>query len=504
MALFENFPYTNLHQLNLDWLIDELNRIREMGVISVNGETGEVILYQDPDVIYPPIDSNEWKIMRLTDGLVSGIHFNRNGIAYIVSGATLDRIYTANHPPDYPVTSVNGLTGAVTLYTEQYIHLPDLTNDQIVNWNIYRKLNGMNTGIQFDNNGNAYIMRGTNRDLVYTSNNSPDLSRQNILLPDVPSGTSWSVSRFVGSNNLEIGLELDQYGNATIIKGNEEIQIYSTYNVPSDFDQPTASILELVEPVESGTQWGIVRSVNNELVGILFVYNNVTQLYDGYIKQGNSLIKLLTINDIPSSSGVVSVNGMTGVVSLDGSTINIDGNTAQSIKNYIDNSLSDVAEQSMIAYVENGNTSTDNIPAYHYLIWNNGMYRSLVPISAGDTLVSGTNVEPIDHGLGNAIRDHLPVTMVQGLTANTSHTYSVPSGSTHFVIFTSARPTCDAIILLNCQSSGLLSIIEIYKGANISFDGSVRNALTVTCNTAYSTGVYLSDMTLIGDYIRNP
>ena len=29
MALFENFPYTNLHELNLDWLIKELNKLKD-------------------------------------------------------------------------------------------------------------------------------------------------------------------------------------------------------------------------------------------------------------------------------------------------------------------------------------------------------------------------------------------------------------------------------------------------------------------------------------------
>ena len=37
MALFENFPYTNLHELNLDWLIDMLNMITQNQVLSVNG-----------------------------------------------------------------------------------------------------------------------------------------------------------------------------------------------------------------------------------------------------------------------------------------------------------------------------------------------------------------------------------------------------------------------------------------------------------------------------------
>ena len=35
MSLYENFPYTNLHELNLDWLINTLNELKESQVLSV-------------------------------------------------------------------------------------------------------------------------------------------------------------------------------------------------------------------------------------------------------------------------------------------------------------------------------------------------------------------------------------------------------------------------------------------------------------------------------------
>ena len=51
MAMFENFPYTNLHELNLDWLIQELQRVQSQAVISVNGMTGDVVLYVENEVL---------------------------------------------------------------------------------------------------------------------------------------------------------------------------------------------------------------------------------------------------------------------------------------------------------------------------------------------------------------------------------------------------------------------------------------------------------------------
>ena len=59
MALFENFPYTNLHELNLDWLIQEMKdleeKVQDGPVISVNGQTGVVTLYQEAQVRLPDV-----------------------------------------------------------------------------------------------------------------------------------------------------------------------------------------------------------------------------------------------------------------------------------------------------------------------------------------------------------------------------------------------------------------------------------------------------------------
>lgn len=51
MALFENFPYTNLHQLNLDWIVKTLKQLKDTidggFVVSFNGEQGDVVLTSD-------------------------------------------------------------------------------------------------------------------------------------------------------------------------------------------------------------------------------------------------------------------------------------------------------------------------------------------------------------------------------------------------------------------------------------------------------------------------
>ena len=64
--MFDKFPYTNLHELNLDWIIQQLIKIEQGAVLSVNGQTGEVVLYQDADVQLPDVvqPDGTWRFFR--------------------------------------------------------------------------------------------------------------------------------------------------------------------------------------------------------------------------------------------------------------------------------------------------------------------------------------------------------------------------------------------------------------------------------------------------------
>lgn len=106
-------PYTNLHELNLDWII---NNLKEAGVTSVNGETGIVVLYKEAEVQLPDIPADlNWKIVRKTNGTIEGIKFNKAAPMQRVHGNNEFMVYDAGNPPPYPVSSVNGSTGAVTV-----------------------------------------------------------------------------------------------------------------------------------------------------------------------------------------------------------------------------------------------------------------------------------------------------------------------------------------------------------------------------------------------------
>lgn len=118
-GLFEQFPHTNLHELNLDWIIDLLNQFKQeledRAVISVNGMTGEVVLYESENVILPalPEGVNQWRLVRLVNGQYVGILFY-NGNAYLQRGNETMRLLTREDiPTSAGVVSWNGMTGVV-------------------------------------------------------------------------------------------------------------------------------------------------------------------------------------------------------------------------------------------------------------------------------------------------------------------------------------------------------------------------------------------------------
>ena len=121
MALFENFPYTNLHELNLDWLIQEMENLKELvqggPVVSVNGQTGVVTLYQEAQVQLPDITDSQqtyWNIFRYLNGHIYGIRFDSNGNVYAIRDGVRTKLLTwADIPADAGVISVNGLYGVV-------------------------------------------------------------------------------------------------------------------------------------------------------------------------------------------------------------------------------------------------------------------------------------------------------------------------------------------------------------------------------------------------------
>ena len=230
------YPYTNLHEINLDWLIEEVKKCYspenppDMAVLSVNGMTGDVTLYTDPAAVLPEIEGTTWSLGRTAAGTLVGIKFNKTLPLQRMNGNSLFNIYDEGNPPPYPVTSVNGRTGSVSVQEAFF----SLTGDTI-----------------------TFIT------------DSPD--------------HSWSLDR-------------------ATVDGSISLRLDTTNDTP-------AAYLEYVSDDETITR----------------------------------TIKLLTPDDIPSSAGVVSVNGEAGVVTLTGDDIAQEEGSAVTVASAI-NTLDDDVE----------------------------------------------------------------------------------------------------------------------------------------------------------------
>lgn len=347
--MFHQFPYTNLHELNLDWIIQKVKEAYspdnppENIVLSVNGKTGDVILYEAALVELPAIPENDmWQIRRRTQGNINrGIAFAGNGRAYIIEGSENHQIYDSENPPPYPVTSVNGQTGAinitfpvtsvngdtgaVTLYKDPTVILPHIEANA---WSISRISAGTLLGIRFTN-GKIYRITGPDSFEVYDAGNPPPYPVT-------------SVNGQTGAVNLQI-----------------------------PFLSTATKILEF-QTDSPGDGWGMNRTTANGDVGIYFdSENNTLKAYITYMPDDESTgqpqtFQLLTTDDIPSSSGVVSVNGKTGVVVIRATDIPRTENNAETVEKALaridqknstqDNAISDL--QQSIAIIADGNTHT--------------------------------------------------------------------------------------------------------------------------------------------------
>lgn len=119
-GLFEQFPHTNLHELNLDWMIDLLNTFKDelenRAVLSVNGMTGEVTLYESENVVLPPLtDVSSWRLVRMMDGQYVGVLFQDGHVWLQQGNSTLKLLTTEDIPTSAGVVSINGLGGIVRL-----------------------------------------------------------------------------------------------------------------------------------------------------------------------------------------------------------------------------------------------------------------------------------------------------------------------------------------------------------------------------------------------------
>lgn len=320
--MFENFPYTNFHDLNLDWIIQKVKEAYspdnppEYVVLSVNGETGDVILYRDAVVTLPDIQESQWNIHRLANGQSSGIQFIQGDKAQRIDGTHRYDMYDAGNPPPYPVRSVNGLTGAVTvvktvngdngdvtLYPTAIVEFPDVSEDY---FQVKRTAAGTDIGIEFDKNGPAKRLNDTDEYEIYDEGNPPPYPVTSVgTLTGAVAILDTSIVTDQGTQKLKIVFPVTSVDGQT---GTVETWGYTD-------DENIKLPLEAEADI-----WSISREVPSGELGVRLTVNGLTDNPEGYLVLNDgtntTALKILTPADIPSSSGVVSVNGANGVVVL--------------------------------------------------------------------------------------------------------------------------------------------------------------------------------------------
>ena len=377
MGLFNNFPWTNLHELNLQWIVQTLKKCYspdnppEAMVISVNGESGEVILYKNAVIRFPDVQDTQWNLWRNTDGVSTGIQFEKGQPAKRIDGQNRIVIYDANNPPPYPVVSVNGETGEIELYTEAYVEFPDITGN---NWGIQRTLNTgeaneTQVGIMFDDTGKAKIIKDEDSNDLYSENNPPP------------------------------------YPVMTVDGNTGNVQTWAYNNTPN-LNLPIAS---------NSNDWSITRNTNSGELSIQLAYNTIDQKTEAYVIFDDGTnppvpVKLLTLNDIPSSAGVVSFNGLTGALTITGSELHVNNTSSNTIANVIDKIQQDLINLCIPVI---GDSATQAITAKDYVVIVNstipnitdGIYQVLNDIAVNAQIVE-TDLQSIGTiGIINALQE---------------------------------------------------------------------------------------------------
>ena len=337
--MFENFPYTNFHDLNLDWIIQKVKEAYspdnppESVVLSVNGETGDVILYRDAVITLPDVQESQWNIHRLANGQSSGIQFIQGDKAQRIDGTHRYDIYDAGNPPPYPVRSVNGMTGNVTvvksvngdngdvyLYPTAIIEFPDVSENY---FQMKRTAAGTDIGIEFDKNGPAKRLNDTDEYEIYDEGNPPPYPVTSVgTLTGAVAILDTSIVTDHGEQKLKIAFPVTSVDGQT---GTVETWGYT------DAD-------DIKLPIDAEADvWSLGRDVPSGTLGIKLTVNGLTDNPEGYLvlddgTNNPTLLKILTPADIPSSSGVVSVNGANGVVILYGTDISMSDTDSTSLK----------------------------------------------------------------------------------------------------------------------------------------------------------------------------
>lgn len=502
MGLFEHFPYTNFHQLNLDWLIEQLKNLSNAQVLSVNGETGDVILYTDPLVRLPDITADTWNIFRFVDGTPVGIQFKKGSPLQRIDNLGRYDIYDANNPPPYPVTavngqtgdvvisipvqSVNGMTGNIILYQQANVELPALESGDT--WSIWRETEtNAEVGMRFTSGQPMKRMNDGEEYPVYDEGNPPPYPVTSVAgLTGAVAFLNTQIVTEQGSQKVKILFPVESVDGLT---GTVKTWANSTSET---LKTPAAS---------EGDRWALERECPSGDVGIRFTYdaNNGVQGFlvfsDG--QNPETALRILTPADIPQSA-VVSVNGHAGIVVLYASDLQMSSGDATTIPQAINNK----APIESLAIPIVGNVASVNVAAGKFVFVKNstitgisdGLYVAVNAISAGTPFTAADldNTDTAEGGL-NALNSKMTdAIQILATTSEGDKTLSEAISHFRFLIFVGAGSNLTKIY----DTQIIPTIINTTWTVFISGDGksikaTYKNDTTITISERNSINLYV-------------
>ena len=305
--MFENFPYTNFHDLNLDWLIQKIleayspDNPPPLGlVLSVNGETGAVVLYRSQNVQLPDIEETSWNFYRLSDGTAEGLKFTKGQPLERIDGSQRYQIYDTGNPPPSstpPVSSVDGMTGAVKTWANSDWQTITVPADAPANiWDLRRGLsNGDKVGIEFEYDSVNTVYKCY---LKYTPSGGSPVRAELLTTANIPQSGVVSVNTKTGIVTLtgeDIAIDSNSQDSIATALSNLNTAIGNKYTKPSG-GIPASDLASGVIPDISGKQdaptlagtAGQVLGLNNSLNPVWVNQPDISGLQPAPAVQGSS------------------------------------------------------------------------------------------------------------------------------------------------------------------------------------------------------------------------
>ena len=155
---------------------------------------------------------------------------------------------------------------------------------------------------------------------------------------------------------------------------------------------------------------------------------------------------------------------------------------------------SDIASISVTGSTNNTG-STISSGTFFYL--NGSLVMAKTDIANGATFTENTNYETVTAGGLNAAIANVktaPYPKYIGQWNTATKVLTLAAGTSHFLIFSSARVQVNAVILAFCASNGTIAITDVYRASSISFS---TGSYTITVSLGYTDNqVRLVDMPL--------